>query len=136
MGIITGNFSPRSPRHSPRDALRVMVVEDDTVQCISLEMLVEDLGHEVTAIAQHLPAAFAVLDDPTRHIDCVLLDLMLVGTSAMPLIAELKARGTPHIVITGLDQSQVESFGIDGPVLEKPFSAEQLGLMLGCTRAA
>ena len=110
-------------RHQP---LRLMVVEDNIIQCMDLEHLFEEEGHEVIAIAQHEHAALAALASVGDRLDCVILDIMLAGTVAKKVTAELDRRGIRYVAVTGMDRSDLLAAGIACPHVAKPFLPERL----------
>lgn len=108
------------------DTLRLIVIEDDMLQSMDLEQSLEEMGHRVLAVAQHVPAALQAVRAHGRSTDLVLLDLTLAGTPADPVIRELRMRGIPFMAVTGLRLEDVRSLSPDCPVVQKPYSPSML----------
>lgn len=107
-------------------ALRLIVIEDDLLQCLDLEEVLDELGHRVVAVAQHVTGALRVIDRHGDGVDLVLLDLSLAGSEASPVIEALRAREIPYLAVTGLRMSDIRDLDRDCEVVQKPFSPETL----------
>ena len=102
--------------------LRLIIVEDDLVQCMDLEQTLEDMGHNVLAVAQHVPGAIRALEAVGGEVDCVLLDVVLAGDTATSVASELDRRGIRYMAVTGLREADVKECGLTCPVVAKPYS--------------
>ena len=109
---------------------RVLIVDDDAVQCRLLEEIVGKYGH-VPIVAEGGEEALAVLDSDGRTIDVMILDLIMPGLDGMGVLDRLRGRtdAPPIIVQTaegGVDVavSAMRSGAFD--FLVKPASPERI----------
>ena len=106
-----------------RQALRVLVVEDDPdLRAVILEVL-EEAGHVAVGVGD-VPAARGRLGGA----DVVLLDLHLPGEPAEGLLAELRPAGV-EVVLTSADASsraRVVAERWSAPLVVKPFDLDDL----------
>jgi CheY-like chemotaxis protein len=79
----------------------VLVAEDNAVIGMMLADDLQDAGYAVAGPFSHAAAALAQLRDFTP--DMAILDVLLKDGSCAPLARELRARGVPFIVFSGLD---------------------------------
>jgi len=101
---------------------RALVVDDDD----ALRMLIRvnlELGGFDVAEAATLAAAEAAVRD--RECDVVLLDVHLQGNDTHGLLAVLRARGVPVVLVTGSSDADVYRDRADA-VLPKPFEPQEL----------
>ncbi len=103
----------------------VLIVEDEALIAMDIEMMIEDLGHRVSATANSVASALEAIDNHTPSLAVV--DLNLGGESSEPVITALGAKGVPIIVASGYSDF-VTPEGIEAPVtkLMKPVSRELL----------
>ncbi len=105
-------------------ALRVLLAEDDRLMAMLLTEVLEEIGHEVCAIAA--TAADAVSTALRCKPDLVIVDARLgegSGIAAMETIRRIQP--VPHLFISG-DISRVRAMRPDAVMLEKPFHAADL----------
>lgn len=84
------------------EAVRVLVVEDETDDARFALDAIEDLGMEVEVeVTPYAERALELLDD--RSFDCVLLDYRLPRMDGTEFVSELRNRGIglPVVVLTG-----------------------------------
>ena len=104
--------------------VRILIAEDDALIAMSLEELLEAMGHEVCAVvcdqaevvaaaAEHRPDLM-IVDDGLRE-----------GNGIAAVIEILKIKFIPHIFSTGNDR-RVLSYNPDAIVLQKPYSVQAL----------
>lgn len=104
---------------------RILVVEDEQIVAMSLEMMLEDEGFEVSGIAQTVKEALEMFDEGS--FEAVVLDVNLHGILYSDLAALLQQRGIPFIVVTGYDpEQQRANFPDDTRFLQKPYSRAAL----------
>ena len=103
---------------------RVLVVEDETLLSILLEGMLTELGHEVATIAPRVSNALAAVESET--FDLAILDVRLQGESVTPVADALIAKGLPFIFATGYDRNGLPEPYRSRPVLQKPFSRNDL----------
>ncbi|HKT74162.1 MAG TPA: response regulator, partial [Steroidobacteraceae bacterium] len=96
------NFTANRPR-------RLLVVEDDPAEQLSVTELLGHTDVEISTAATGAAALAAMRENP---FDCVVLDLRLPDMSGFDLLAEVqqdpKLRETPIIVFTGRELSDLE----------------------------
>jgi CheY-like chemotaxis protein len=120
---------------SPLTGLRLLVVDDEYYVAEYIQALLEEFGCEVVGPVGTVEEALAILK--TERLDGVLLDANLNGKSSTPIAAELLARATPFIVITGYGQMKLETDALNGaPRLTKPFPSIELAKILAATFVA
>ena len=108
--------------------MRLLVVEDDTALCASLEQALEHAGYAVDTTGNGEDAVH--LGD-TEPYDAVVLDLGLPRRSGLEVLKHWRTRGNamPVIILTARDtwQEKVDGFkaGADD-YLAKPFRVEEL----------
>jgi two-component system, response regulator PdtaR len=104
--------------------LRILIVEDDALMAISLEWLLEEMGHEVCAIASTEADAidFAVRLRP----DLMIVDGSLSQGSGVSAIDQiLRAEQVPHFFLSG-DIERIKAIRPGAVVLRKPFRSADL----------
>ncbi|QQA44098.1 response regulator [Pelagovum pacificum] len=106
--------------------LNLIVVEDETLVSMDLEATLEELGHRVIGVASHVERALEHIAGAGTALDAVILDLTLAGRSAQPVAERLHRQGTPYVVVTGLEESDVRRHGFSGPYVPKPYQPERL----------
>ncbi len=114
---------------------RILVVDDDPVQCRLLENMLQKSGYEAVTL-DNGDAALALLAEPDgAHIDCVILDLVMPNLDGLGVLARLRqsANNVPVIVQTahgGIDNvvSAMRAGAIDFVV--KPVGVERLQVSL------
>lgn len=111
------------------NALNVMVVDDETVLCQSVEKVLNRKGHKVEAFTT-VADALRALDAGNRY-DLVIADLMMPQAGGLDLLAAVKQSWPelPVLIITGFSSiaSAVEAtkLGAAG-YLPKPFTPDEL----------
>lgn len=104
--------------------LRILVVEDETVIAALLAEVLEDMGHDVCAIAATELGAVAAAR--RCNPDLMIVDARLRQGSGIGAVVEiLRARFVPHIFVSG-DAAQVRALRPDSVVLQKPFREPEL----------
>jgi CheY-like chemotaxis protein len=109
--------------------LRILVVEDEMTIAMMLEDMLEELGHDVTAVASRLPQAQSLAE--TGEIDLAILDVNLGGEASFPAARLLQSRGVPFLFATGYGSAGIEAEFIDVEVLKKPYLIEHLRDAIG-----
>lgn len=108
--------------------LRVLVVEDEALVAMLVEDLLNELGHEVGAIASRMEDALA--NARTGQYDVAIIDLNLDGQPSYPVADILSERGVLFIFATGYGAGGLDSKYSGVPVLTKPFVVADLETML------
>ena len=113
---------------------RVLIVDDDPVQCRLLEEIVRKHGH-VPIVAEGGEEALAVLDHDDQPFDVMILDLVMPGLDGMGVLDRLRQRAEAPPVIV-----QTAKGGVDVAVsamragafdfLVKPTSPERIAVSI------
>ncbi|SKA39486.1 CheY chemotaxis protein or a CheY-like REC (receiver) domain [Enhydrobacter aerosaccus] len=109
---------------SDPDKRRVLVVEDEVLMAMLLEDMLCDLGYEVVAHSGELDQAVQLAQ--TAAFDFALLDINLNGQQSFPVADAVRARGLPVVFATGYGSRILVPPYLDTPLLQKPFSLEEL----------
>ena len=113
-----------------RDALRVLVIEDETLIGILLEDMISELGASFvgpfTSLAAALEAAHR--DD----FDVALIDMNLGGERADEVARLLARRSIPFALVSGDPGMALELGQTD--TLPKPFTFDDIGRVIGRLR--
>lgn len=113
-------------KQTGQSALRVLVIEDETILAMELEDILEDLGHRVVGVAATVPQATQMIETMAHRIDAVVLDANLAGQFASPIADALAARNIPYIVASGYGPDDLRASGFDAPILSKPYHAHEI----------
>jgi CheY-like chemotaxis protein len=103
---------------------KVLVVEDEGLLAFNLEEMLQDLGHQVVGTAARVEAAARILE--REPVELVVLDVNLNGTLSYGLAETLRSRGVPFVFATGYGSAGLETGWRSVPVVQKPFSIDQL----------
>jgi CheY-like chemotaxis protein len=106
----------------------VLVVEDEMLILMMIEDMLVDLGCEsVTAVAT-IEKALMLIEE---HVfDAAMLDMNLNGDDSLKVADALTARGVPFVYCTGNNGHGMRVNSANTPVLRKPFSFEELTVIL------
>lgn len=103
----------------------VLVLEDEVIIALDLEMTLNEFGFADVLITSSVDQAFTLLE--TYEISAAILDFSLGVETAEPVIARLKEKGVPFIVMTGyMDRTHMGDGADEWPLLGKPASAAAL----------
>ena len=103
---------------------RVLVVEDEVLVGMLLEEMLSELGYEVVALSTHLDEALTLARN--ARFDIALLDINLNGRQSFPVADAIRARGLPFLFATGYGSRILTAPYMDTPILQKPFSLDEL----------
>lgn len=103
---------------------QILVVEDEGMVAMLLEDMLADLGHQVVATVGSIEKASELIGG--SGFDLAILDVNLNGHHTYPLAEILKQRGIPFVFATGYGRSGLEAKWKDTPVLQKPFTEQDL----------
>src|SRR5690242_20790113 len=113
----------------------VLIADDDPVQRRLVQSMVERFGYEAVTVEGGDAAVRLVTGDGARHIDCMVLDLVMPDLDGLGVLARLREAGSdvPVIVQTahgGIDNvvSAMRAGAVDFVV--KPASPERLQVSL------
>lgn len=113
---------------SESSARRVLIVEDEMLISMHLEGLLTELGHYVVDQASRIEKAMALAHD--SDIDFAVLDINVAGVRSFPVADVLRQRGIPFAFATGYGADGLESGYRNVPVLQKPYSLEDLARII------
>jgi CheY-like chemotaxis protein len=109
-------------------ALRVLVVEDETLVSFLIEDLLTELGCGQVLHACTVSDALKTLDG--QRPDAAILDVNLGGEPVYPVALRLEAENVPIVFATGYGRDGLEPRWRERPVLQKPFDREALAAAL------
>jgi CheY-like chemotaxis protein len=110
--------------NDPLTALRVLVVEDDAMIGMLLAEMLEEMGHDVCAVA--VTQADAVTAAARCKPDLMIVDARLGAGSGVLAVEDIIRTGpVPHVFVTG-DISKVKALRPGAVTLQKPFLESEL----------
>lgn len=107
---------------------RVLVVEDEALMAMLIEDMLHDLGYAIAALSGRLDQALELAR--SADFDFALLDVNLNGEQSFPVADAVRGRGLPLLFATGYGTRILVAPYLDAPLLQKPFSLEELRLKL------
>lgn len=113
---------------------RALVVEDEVLVGMLIEDMLRDLGYEIAGLSTRLEHALTLAR--TAPYDVALLDINLNGRQSFPVADAVRVRGLPFLFATGYGSRIVPEPYRDVPILQKPFSLEELRTALARTGVA
>lgn len=108
---------------------RVLLVEDEYFILLLLQRMLENLGYDVVAKALTLSQARDAMEREAK-LDLAVLDVNLNGERSYPLADELLARNVPVVFSTGFGRAGLDKAYERWPVLQKPYSQDELARAL------
>lgn len=108
----------------PRNAPRIMIVEDEALVALMVEDLLTDFGCKISGSFGAVDDALAYLRDaaaPPPSLDGAVLDVNIGGTMVFPVAERLRAAGIPFVFATGYGALPRKGFE-DVTVLNKPIN--------------
>lgn len=124
---------PSSRDRTDVAGLRILVVEDETLVAINLESMLEDLGCIVACLAMRYEQAERMVEDASG-IDVAVLDVNIGGRKVFPIAQRLADKGVSLLFATGYGRAGLPDEWQDRPVLQKPYTDEDLARGLGQAR--
>jgi PAS domain S-box-containing protein len=109
---------------APAGRPRVLVVEDEALVAIEIEHALTEAGFEVVGPARSVSVALGLLN--RCGCDAAVLDINLGGETSEAVAAELTARQTPFVTLSGYSREQHHSVFADAPALRKPLRLQFL----------
>lgn len=111
-------------------ALRVMLVEDETLLALTFAEVLEDMGYDVCAVEATEAAAVKAAD--WLKPDFMIVDAGLGDGSGISAVDQILRSGyIPHLFISG-DISGVYARKPDAIVIQKPFRVAELARGIQC----
>ncbi|WP_425507278.1 ATP-binding protein [Thermomonas carbonis] len=130
--VLASDVAPVVPGDETASALRLLLVEDDSIVAEAISGLLQAQGHRVTHAGHGLAALTEVA---THRFDAALLDLDLPGMDGLALARMLRAQGHafPLLAVTARSDADAEALtkaaGFDG-FLRKPVTGAMLAQAL------
>lgn len=103
---------------------RVLVVDDEPLIALSVAAECEAAGFAIAGVAASVPEALRLIGETGCEI--AIVDVNLRGASAEPVLAALRARGIPFIIVSGYTSRQLPSVCAGAPFLSKPYASREL----------
>lgn len=110
---------------------RVLVVEDDPANQVTMSAMLQGMGHTPT-VAERGDDALRILDT-TQPLDLIISDVVMPGMSGLDFArrARVARPGMPIVLVTG-DSEAMESVLESGAIaLLKPYSPDTLRQVVG-----
>lgn len=101
------------------------MVEDEVLVAMNLETMLEDLGCAVLGPAMRIDKAEAMVDNGLMA-DAAILDVNVGGREVFPLADRLGKHGVPVVFATGYATSDMPGEWRGWPVLQKPYTTEDV----------
>jgi len=109
-------------------ARRFLVVEDEYLIAVLIEEYLDDLEHQVAAVAATLGEALE--QARVGNFDAALLDLQLGGAASYGVADILTQRGIPFAFVTGRAEGDVQPAYAAVPMLCKPFRPDDFAAII------
>lgn len=107
---------------------RILIVEDEPLIALDLEACVKDRqAHKVDTV-DCVPAALDIVS--ASRLDGIILDLMLKGVSARPLVEAIMTQGVPIVIHSASVETTSTQAWPTIPVVNKPSPPEEVVSML------
>ena len=116
--------------------MRVLVVEDDTLIAWTLQAIVEDMGHEVVALASTGERAVKEAAELKPHL--ILMDINLgAGISGIEAAERLLKQAQPEIIFVSAygdpdTKARINQVAPGAPLVSKPVNVELLERAISC----
>jgi CheY-like chemotaxis protein len=105
-------------------ALRILIVEDESLLAMMVEDVLTDQGWDVAANVASVPAALIAVE--RGGFDIALLDVNIAGKEVFPVADALLERGLPLVFASGYGRDGIREDLRHLPVVSKPFCPEGL----------
>ncbi len=127
LGTLAREVSKFDAPQAQRQGLegkRILVVEDEPLIGMVLTDYLEDAGCEIVGPAPSLDKAMLLASE--AQFDGALVDGNLAGRPVDDIARALKQRGVPFAFVTGYGREALPPGFDDAPIVEKPFTQEQV----------
>ena len=106
----------------------VLVLEDDFLIALDLEEALREQGVAEVPVVSDVDEALALLAGGTRFA-AALLDVNVGARQSFGVAEILRRDGIPFVFLTGYSESEMPAELAVAPVLQKPFSWDEIGEM-------
>jgi len=103
---------------------RILIVEDEPLIGMVLTDYLEDAGCQVAGPVQSADKALQMATE--ENVDAALVDGNLAGRRVDQIVSALGTRGIPFAFVTGYGREALPPGFDDAPIVEKPFTQEQV----------
>lgn len=103
---------------------RILVVEDEAMIAMLLEDILDELGCAVVGPVARADQALTAIE--AESLDGAVLDVNLNGEPSYEVADALAARGVPFMFITGYGEAGLKDGYRHHPVMQKPFTRDDL----------
>ena len=111
---------------------KILIVEDEIVVALFMEDILAEFGYQVAGVVSHLEQAM----NRARDYEIAVLDVHLNGKQVFDFADKLTGEGVPFVFATGYGERGIPERHRGRPVLQKPFSPEDLKRALEQATAA
>lgn len=115
---------PLRPNGEGLAGKRILIVEDEPLIAMVLSDFLEDARCTVVGPAQSPERASQLAQ--CERLDAALVDGNLAGRPVDQIVAQLRDRRIPFVFVTGYGRDALPSTSQDAPIVEKPFTKEQV----------
>jgi DNA-binding response OmpR family regulator len=105
-------------------ALRIVLVEDDSMIGMFLDMTLEQMGHEVCAIESTEAGAVAAAEQ--HRPDLMIVDAALETGDGVAAVGRILARRSVRYIFASGDMTKVQASFPDAIMIHKPFNDTDL----------
>lgn len=102
----------------------VLVVEDEPLVALMIEDMLRDMGAATIALAHNQETAQQALEQNEHRL--AIMDFNLGAQDCLGLVADCQRRGVAVVLATGYAVQDLPAEIGDLPILNKPFSQDQL----------
>ena len=121
---LHGHTGASAGEDAVRLSPRVLVVEDEMVVAMLVEDMLGELGYTVAGVAARIDDAIDIVEQ--GDLDLAILDVHLNGRLVFPVVDALMSRNVPFVFATAYGERGVPEHYRRGPILQKPFHADEL----------
>lgn len=109
--------------------MEVLIVEDEALVALNLESMLEELGCRIIGPIMRLDRALTAVGEGLVP-QAAILDVNLGGERVFPLAHMLATAKVPIVFATGYGRDGLPDEWRDTPVVQKPYTLEQVSVAL------
>lgn len=117
-------FGAQETPHNGIEGKRILIIEDEPLIGMVLTDYLEDAGCTIAGPAQSADKALEMATN--EAVDAALVDGNLAGRRVDQIVGALKSRHIPFAFVTGYGREALPPGFDDAPIVEKPFTQEQV----------